>query len=169
MGSGKTSVGRALAKKLRVKFMDSDDLVEGTAKLSVREIFLQNGEQDFRRRESLELSCACATKESAVLAVAGGAILAEENRNMLKKNATCVVWLDAPTGILVERTGRAKHRPLLDADPTGALTKMRDDRESLYRELATHKVATQKMSVAHVVDEIITVCDLRKTQGVNSR
>lgn len=159
MGSGKTTVGRALAKRLNLQFADSDELIEKKVKLSVREIFSQKGEPEFRRLESEVLSEA-SLNEAMVLAVAGGAVLAETNRELLSKKAKCVVWLDAPTSTLVGRTGRAKHRPLLDGDPVGALTKMRSDREGFYKQIATHQIATQSMNIDQVVETIIVQCQL---------
>ncbi len=160
MGSGKTSVGRALAKKLNFKFADSDELVEKIVKLSVREIFTQMGEVEFRRLESSALAEACRCTQPTVLAVAGGAILRQENRTLLKDHAKCIVWLDAPTSTLVGRAGRAKHRPLLDADPVGQLNQMRIDRESLYQQIATNKIATASFNVAEVVNHVIETCKL---------
>ncbi len=80
MGSGKTTVGRELAKKLNLSFADSDELIEKRAKLSVREIFKEKGEPEFRRLETEALIEACAKDEPMVLAVAGGAVVSEKNR-----------------------------------------------------------------------------------------
>ncbi|NBU31285.1 MAG: hypothetical protein EBS41_07315, partial [Actinobacteria bacterium] len=95
-GSGKTTVGRELAKKLNLSFADSDELIEKRAKLSVREIFKEKGEPEFRRLETEALIEACAKDEPMVLAVAGGAVVSEKNRELLAERARCVVWLDAP-------------------------------------------------------------------------
>jgi len=160
MGSGKTTVGKALAKKLNLDFQDSDDAVEKTAKSSVREIFANQGEAVFRKLESQALADICGRSSAVVLAVAGGAIVAEDNRELLRKSAQCIVWLDAPTPTLVLRTGRGKHRPLLDGDPVGSLNKMRQDREPFYQQLATHHLVTQSLSVKAVVDQIISECQL---------
>ena len=165
MGSGKTTVGRELARKLNLKFADSDELIERTAKLSVREIFVTKGEPEFRRLESKALITAFAKNESMVLAVAGGAVVSDANRALLENHARCIVWLDAPTSTLVGRTGRAKHRPLLDGDPVGALDQMRTNRESFYQQIATHKIATQSLNVAKVVEEIIKQCGLSNILG----
>lgn len=167
MGSGKTAVGRELAQFLHINFSDSDELVEKRAKLSVREIFAELGEPEFRRLETEALTVACASTEPTVLAVAGGAVVAESNRNLLAQCARCIVWLDAPTSTLVARTGRAKHRPLLDADPVGALTTMRSNRETFYRQLATHKIATQSLTIAQVVEDVVKMCDLANIVSAN--
>lgn len=160
MGSGKTTVGRALAKQLDLVFSDSDEAVERTAKTSVREIFENQGEDTFRKLESQALVDLCAMNSSMVLAVAGGAIISRVNRELLQKNSRCIIWLDAPTPTLISRTGRGKHRPLLDGDPVGSLNKMRLDREPLYQQLATHQLATQSLTIDAVVEQIISLCSL---------
>ena len=161
MGSGKTTVGRALASRLNLVFRDSDEAVEKTAKTSVREIFENQGEEIFRKLESQALIDLCDARSSIVLAVAGGAIIAQSNRDLLQKNAQCIVWLDAPTPTLISRTGRGKHRPLLDGDPVGSLNKMRLDREPLYQQLATHHLVTQSLTIDEVVERIISLCSLQ--------
>ena len=166
MGSGKTTVGRALATKLNLDFADSDEAIEKSAKTSVREIFTEQGEPVFRQLESQALADLCAGESAMVLAVAGGAIVAASNRELLQKYAECIIWLDAPTPTLVSRTGRGQHRPLLDGDPIGSLNKMRQDREHLYQELATHHLVTQSLSISQVVDQIISVCNLSVSTGV---
>ena len=160
MGSGKTSVGRALALRLKLVFRDSDEAVEKIAKTSVREIFEIQGEDVFRKLESQALVDLCDTKSSIVLAVAGGAIISQSNRDLLQNNSKCVVWLDAPTHTLISRTGRGKHRPLLDGDPVGSLNKMRLDREPLYQRLATHRLVTQSLTIDEVVERIMSLCSL---------
>lgn len=167
MGSGKTTVGRELAKRLKLRFSDSDELIEKSAKLSVREIFVEKGEPEFRRLESEALAVACANTESTVMAVAGGAVVSDSNRALLLSHARCIVWLDAPTSTLVGRTGRAKHRPLLDGDPVGALNQMRTNRESFYQQIATHKISTQLLTVAQVVDKIVEQCGLTNVLGMS--
>jgi len=64
---------------------------------------------------------------------------------------------------LISRTGRGKHRPLLDGDPVGSLNKMRLDREPLYQQLATHHLVTQSLSIVDVVDKIISLCSLENS------
>ena len=160
MGSGKTTVGRALASRLNLVFRDSDEAVEKTAKTFVREIFENQGEEIFRKLESQALIDLCDARSSIVLAVAGGAIIAQSNRDLLQKNAQCIVWLDAPTPTLISRTGRGKHRPLLDGDPVGSLNQMRLDREPLYQQLATHHLVTQSLTIDEVVERIISLCSL---------
>jgi len=160
MGSGKTTVGRKLAGFMKTKFVDSDELVEAKTGRKVREIFSDLGEGEFRRLESEVLRDVCGERNDIVLAVAGGAILSKENRELLKSTANNIVWLDAPTPTLVERTGVDQHRPLLDGDPSGTLTKMRADRERLYAEIASQKIATESLDADQVATEILRVCKI---------
>ena len=90
MGSGKTTVGKRLAKKLSVEFVDTDDLVVAQAGKSVRDIFGDNGEVEFRRLESLAVREALA-RNGAVIAAAGGTVLSAENRTLMSEQARCVV------------------------------------------------------------------------------
>ena len=151
--------------KITISFKDSDETVEKTAKTSVREIFENQGEEIFRKLESQALVDLCAENSPIVLAVAGGAIISQSNRDLLQKNARCIVWLDAPTPTLISRTGRGKHRPLLDGDPVGSLNKMRLDREPLYQQVATHHLVTKSLSIVEVVDQIISLCSLENSSS----
>ncbi|MBM3805174.1 MAG: shikimate kinase [Actinobacteria bacterium] len=160
MGTGKTTVGRKLANFTGLKFVDSDEMIEARSGRKVREIFSELGESEFRRLEAVALGQACSDDVDIVLAVAGGAILSRENRELLKSSTKNIVWLDASTPTLVERTGAGQHRPLLADDPVGMLTKMRSDRESLYAEIATHKVVTESRDADQVVAEIVRLCEI---------
>ena len=151
MGSGKSSVGRRLARRLGLPFADSDELVERAAGRSVREIFAERGEAAFRDLERRAVAAA----GGGVFAVAGGAVLDEGSRAALRARATHVVWLDAPTPELVRRTGRAAHRPALDDDASGTLAAMRAAREALYRDLATLRVDTAGRDLDEVTDAVV--------------
>jgi shikimate kinase len=155
MGSGKSSVGRRLARRLGLPFADSDELVERAAGRSVREIFAERGEAAFRDLERRAVADGCAAAGGGVFAVAGGAVLDEGSRAALRARATHVVWLDAPTPELVRRTGRAAHRPALDDDASGTLAAMRAAREALYRDLATLRVDTAGRDLDEVTDAVV--------------
>ena len=144
MGSGKSSVGARVARSIGAKFIDTDDLIAQHAGRSVREIFEQDGESAFRDAETSALSEAF---KDALL-------LSPVNRKTIKENACCVVWLDAPVEDLLQRTGKATKRPLLDVDARGALTKMAKDRFELYEEVATIRVDTQHLSLTDVVSRV---------------
>ena len=159
MGSGKSAVGRSLARRLGVRFADSDAIVERLAGRSVREIYSRDGEPAFRELERRAVAEGCAAAGGGVFAVAGGAVLDEGSRRVVRARATHVVWLDAPTEELVRRTARAAHRPALDGDAAGTLAAMRTDREALYREISTARVDTGGRSIEAVTDEVARILE----------
>jgi shikimate kinase len=135
-GTGKTTAGRQLAKRLDVAFADSDDLVEQRAGRSVRAIFEQDGEAGFRQAEA-EVVGAALTAFDGVLALGGGAVLTAETREALAVSGVPVVWLRAELPTLAHRVGRAQDRPLLSGDPVGRLAQLGAERQALYESVAT--------------------------------
>jgi shikimate kinase len=155
MGTGKTTVGRVLAQRLRRQFYDSDLMIEARTGRSVREIFADDGEEAFRRLETLVLVEALAAQDKAVIAAAGGIVLSIENRQALRAAGARVVWLRAEPEILVERVRSGSHRPLLDSDPEETLRTMNGERADLYREVADAIVTVDNRSVTDVVEAIL--------------
>lgn len=135
MGSGKTTVGRILAKRLGLAFMDTDREVEERTGVSIPTIFEIEGEEGFRRRESQVVED-CTRMSNAIVATGGGVVLRPENRENLTKSGF-VVYLNVPPHILWERTRADKNRPLLKVDdPLGKLQQLFAQRDPLYREVA---------------------------------
>ena len=116
MGAGKTVVGRALAERLGIAFVDLDGEIEAQAGLSVREIFAQWGESEFRRRERAALERALEQPE-AVVATGGGTLTFAENRDLIA-GVGVVVWLHPPFDVIVSRLGGTAKadRPLFRDD-----------------------------------------------------
>jgi len=108
MGSGKTTVGRELARRMQLPFADLDDLIERAEGRSIADIFTFDGEAAFRDIEHRELRRAI---PGGVLALGGGAYVQERNRELLRGQAT-VVWLDVPLERALRRVAGADHRPL---------------------------------------------------------
>lgn len=133
MGVGKTTVGRRLAKKLGLEFVDSDFEIEQAAGMSVIEIFEKYGEEDFRSGERRVMT-RLLDGTPKVIATGGGAFINAETRALIKSNAL-TIWLDADTDILVERTGRRDTRPLLkEGNPEEILDKLAAERAPFYAE-----------------------------------
>lgn len=154
MGTGKTTVGSMLAERLGRPFVDSDHVIEASTGRTVREIFADEGEAAFRVLEMAALVQALAAPRPAVIAAAGGVVLAEANRRALRDSEAVVVWLQAQLDRLTERAVTGEHRPLLDDDPAGMLARMASEREALYAEVAGHHVDTTSRPPADIVDEL---------------
>ena len=155
MGSGKTTVGRALAGRLHRPFLDSDALIETAEGRTVRDIFEADGEEAFRAVESRVLREALASEQIAVIAAAGGVVLREENRAALRAAGARVVWLRADPSTLLDRVKGGAHRPLLDGDPEGTLQRMYEQRADLYRQVADAIVTVDNRSVNDVVEAVL--------------
>jgi shikimate kinase len=149
MGAGKTTVGRLLANFLEKKFYDSDREIQKRTGVSIPLIFEIEGEAGFRKRETEMLSELVKTG-NIVLATGGGAVLSEENREMLRRSGT-VIYLRATIDDLWRRTRHDKNRPLLQTqDPRTKLTELYAQRDPLYRETAHIIVESGKRSARHL-------------------
>ena len=135
MGSGKTTIGQRLAKRLCREFLDSDHELQEQTGASVNLIFDLEGEEGFRKRETAMLK-KLTTRKSVVLATGGGAILAPENRELLSSSGT-VVYLRTSVTQQIKRLSRDRTRPLLQSgDRKEKLLRLADERNPLYEELA---------------------------------
>ncbi len=131
MGAGKSTVGRRLADRLGVRFVDSDSEIETAADMTIPEIFERFDEQYFRDGERRVIA-RLLSDEPCVLATGGGAFLSNENREMIGESGVSV-WIKADLETLWERVKDKTSRPLLNgADPKGVLTKLLEDRYPLY-------------------------------------
>jgi shikimate kinase len=134
-GSGKSTVGRLLARETGRSFIDSDREIEARSGVSIATIFELEGEAGFRKRESQVLD-ELTQRSDLVLATGGGAVLAETNREHLKSRGL-VIYLQASTDELVRRTSGDKSRPLLQGDdPRGRLLELLQLRQPLYEATA---------------------------------
>lgn len=154
MGAGKSTVGKQLAKSLGRDFYDSDKELEKRTGVSISWIFEMEGEQGFRIREQKIIDELTGLKD-IVLATGGGAIVAEENRRILRSRGH-VVYLSASVEQLLKRTAKDKSRPLLQTDnPKQRIKEILVERESLYRDVADIELRTGEQSIQHVVSGLI--------------
>lgn len=150
MGAGKTEVGRALAARLGYVLYDTDEMVASVAQRTIPEIFSEEGEAGFRRREAEAVAKACAGS-GRVIACGGGAVLQLRNYGILK-GAGPVVYLRAPAETLRERVGDGAGRPLLEED--GAFERLLAARSPAYESAADHVVDTAGRTADEVAEEI---------------
>ena len=154
MGSGKTAVGRQLARLLDLKFRDSDAEVERRTGVDIPYIFEKEGESGFRSRERDAIETLTA-QAGVVLATGGGAVLLPENRRCLSERGR-VVYLRTSVRQQVDRTRHGRGRPLLDTeDPAARLEQLMAVRAPLYEEIADVIVDTDGRRVAAVADDIL--------------
>ena len=150
-GAGKTTVGELLAGRLGVSFRDTDRDVERDARCSISEIFVERGEQAFRELERAAVRVALA-EHDGVLALGGGAVLADEVRILLAGH--CVAFLDVGLSAAVVRVGLNRSRPLLAVNPRAELTRMLAERRPIYRQVATMTIETDSRTPAEVAEGI---------------
>lgn len=154
MGAGKSTIGRALAKELKLEFFDTDEVIEARTGASVAWIFDVEGEEGFRRREQKVVD-ELTQKSNIVLATGGGVVITPENRNALAGRGT-VIYLRTSLAQQLERTKRDTKRPLLQTpNLEGRLEVLRDEREPFYEELADVSFETDKVTVKAVANKII--------------
>ena len=153
MGTGKSVIGRRLAERLGLSFMDLDDLIEEKAGMAIREIFASEGESGFRQRER-ELIAGLANRRNCVIATGGGAVLDSENVRALKAGGV-LVCLQADPEIILKRIGTDAHRPLLQLpDRMAKIRELLEQRASAYAQ-ADLLMETSGAAVEEIVDRIV--------------
>jgi shikimate kinase len=166
MGAGKTTVGRALAQRMRREFVDTDRVLVERTGVAVATVFEIEGEEGFRKREASVLAEVCA-RDDRVVATGGGIVLAAENRRVMRECGT-VVYLRARLESLWERTRHDSSRPLLATpNPKARLAELLLEREPLYRDAAHVIVDSGAQSAATLVNRILAALRTRE-QGAAS-
>jgi shikimate kinase len=163
MGSGKTAVGKAIAGRLGVRFVDSDAAIEDAAQATIAEIFARDGEVFFRDREA-EVIARLLSAEPMVMSTGGGAFMAQRNRVTIAERGVSL-WLDVPLGVLWDRVRHKDTRPLLKtADPQGMLASLYAERTPLYAladmRLEVREGASVEETAAGVIDALMARSDV---------
>lgn len=154
MGSGKSTVGRALARKIGYRFLDSDREIEARCGVDIPTIFDYEGESGFRDRESRMIN-ELTQLPGIVLATGGGSILREENREYLNSRGH-VILLQVDIKEQLRRVSSDTNRPLLQtADPAARLRALMEEREPIYKSVAHVEVSTDARRMYHVVSRIL--------------
>lgn len=154
MGAGKSAVGRALATKLSMRFIDLDLQIQEKAGKSIAEIFARDGEPAFRLMEE-EVSREAAAREATVISCGGGTVLAHQNTGLLRQTSV-IVYLSADRDTLLRRVLNSKEkRPLLEViDPASAMDDLLKHRRPLYEKAADIIIDTSRLDIAGVVERI---------------
>ena len=160
MGTGKTTIGTAVANRLKMRYVSTDDLIEKKEKRTINEIFRKSGEDYFRDVESAvvrDVSC----MENLVVDTGGGAVMRGENMAHLKSSGI-VICLMADEETIMERTKKYKHRPLLNCDdPKRKIRDLLNKRAPFYAK-ADHTIDTGKLTAKQVVDKVIEIAEAAK-------
>jgi shikimate kinase len=162
MGAGKSTIGRRLAARLRLPFLDADTEIEAAAGMSIPDIFETHGEPHFRDGEARVIARLLDSGPS-VLATGGGAFVREETRNRVHRQAISV-WLKADIDTIMRRVRRRADRPLLHtADPVATVERLLAEREPFYQ-AADLTISSREVPHEKVVDECIGVLHARLCQ-----
>lgn len=165
-GAGKSTVGRLLASRLDVGFRDTDADIEATAGKPISDIFVDDGEDHFRALERAAVRAAL-TDHDGVLALGGGAVLAEETQAALRGHP--VVYLEVGLSDAVRRVGLAQARPLLVLNPRSRLRALMEERRPIYERLAALTVNTDDRAPEDIAAEIATWLAARNAAGAAAR
>ncbi|MDD5259974.1 MAG: shikimate kinase [bacterium] len=154
MASGKTVVGKILAAKLNMKYIDVDETIEKNTGQAITDIFKKHGESVFRDMETKAIKCV-ALLDHFVIAVGGGAVMRAENVQELRSNGK-LVYLSASPEAILRRIGDAKSRPLLAKEPDKLkkIKEMLAHREPIYKE-CDFRVDTTMLKIEQVADKIV--------------
>jgi shikimate kinase len=153
-GSGKSAIGKAAAKRLRLAYVDCDQAIERRAGCSIAAFFAAHGEPAFRDLES-DVLATLVDDAPSVIATGGGVVLRTTNCELLRTRTRCV-YLRASSELLWKRLRNDRRRPLLQvADPEARLRQMHAERATLYEDVAHLVVDTDDAPFARIVDEVV--------------
>jgi shikimate kinase len=154
MGSGKTTIGQIIANTLGAPFRDTDLIIEAKAGKSVADIFLENGEDEFRilEREVLREEL---LSDGAILALGGGACISPDAQSALRACGSHIVFLDVSLTTVAPRIGFNRDRPLLLSNPRGQWLSIMEARRPIYESIAKSVIDTNDRSAESIAAEIV--------------
>ena len=164
MGSGKSTIGRIIAKTTKLKFYDVDKIIENENNSQISEIFKKNGEDYFREIEE-KTSVKILKSSKSVISLGGGAFLNYKIRNEIKINSVSV-WLKWSSDILVKRIINSKTRPLVNKLSEKELIKLIDNRSKIYAK-ADYKIICDKLNKEKIIKKLLEIYKNEKNNGKN--
>ncbi|KRO35842.1 MAG: shikimate kinase [Actinobacteria bacterium BACL15 MAG-120823-bin78] len=152
-GSGKSTVGAALAHKLNIKFVDTDLLIEQRAGKEITDIFVVDGEPYFRALE-LETLTTVLAMDNVIIGLGGGAPVSEQAQQEIRSSDSTVIFLDVSLATAAPRVGFNRDRPLLLGNPRAQWQALSDKRRPIYEDLADLSLKVDDMSVEQIISDI---------------
>jgi shikimate kinase len=157
-GSGKSTVGKALADSLQLSFIDTDALIEANSGKNITDIFVVDGEDVFRALEFQTLQ-AVLVEENVVISLGGGAPISTQAQEAIRQSQSIVIFLDVSLATAAPRVGFNRDRPLLLGNPRAQWQALSDIRRPIYEDLATHSIKVDDMTVDQItatIEEMIS-------------
>ena len=167
MGSGKSSVGRALSRRTGWPFVDNDALVERATGRTARQLLATEGEAAMRAAEAAAFEAALQLPAPVIVAVAAGTILDPAARDRLRGGAF-VVWLRAPADVLATRASGAGHRPWLDEDPVGWFRRAEAERDPLYASVTDLEVDTATVVATEAAERVLAAIGFERAGTIRA-
>ena len=152
-GAGKSTVGQALANKLAIDFIDTDQVIENETGKTITDIFVVDGEPHFRALELQTLKNVLVL-ESGVISLGGGAPISQDAQQAIEQSNSHTVFLDVSLATAAPRVGFNRDRPLLLGNPRAQWQALSDNRRPIYEKLADDAIKVDDMNVGQIVDEI---------------
>jgi shikimate kinase len=155
-GAGKSTIGHSLAKKLQVKFADTDALIEAKLAKRIADIFVDLGEPVFRKEELIVLA-EVLQSDNGVISLGGGAPISSQAQDLLRNSGATVIFLDISLGKAAARVGFNRDRPLLLGNPRAQWNELMNSRRPIYESLATAVIPVDDRSVNEICADILAV------------
>jgi len=155
-GAGKSTIGLSLAKKMKVKFADTDALIEAKLDKKISDIFVDLGEPVFRTEELIVLA-EVLQSDNGVVSLGGGAPISPQAQELLRNSGAIVIFLDISLGKAAARVGFNRDRPLLLGNPRAQWNELMNSRRPIYESLATAVVPVDDRSVNEICADILAV------------
>jgi shikimate kinase len=153
-GSGKSTVGKALARRLKRSFFDTDSMIEEKSQKKIGEIFVDQGEDEFRKIEFIVLQDVLQTPGS-VISLGGGAPIEKQSQELIAAANVFVVYLDISLAAAAPRVGFNRDRPLLLGNPRAQWQTLNEIRRPIYQSLASMSIKVDDMKVEEIVSQIV--------------